>query len=133
MKSFFIRRERDLVSAVKKDAWTVWFGHGLTETEHKWLVCEHEACMQAAVGFKERNPGGKELNKREPYLKMCLPGDAGEGMGLQGRRGTGTSGCQISTPRAGQGGFGWLVAGLSGLIPCTRVPMPLTTPCSADP
>lgn len=65
--------------------------------------------MHAAVGFKERNPGGKEeLNEREPYLKMCLPGDAGKGAGLHGARGTETSGCQISTPKAGKGGFGWL-------------------------
>lgn len=65
--------------------------------------------MHAAVGVKERNPGGKEeLNKSEPYLKMCLPGDAGKGTGLHGMRGTETSGCQISTLRAGRGGFGWL-------------------------
>lgn len=29
--------------------------------------------------------------------------------GLHGMRGTETSGCQISTPRAGKEGFGWLV------------------------
>lgn len=72
-------------------------------------MCEHEACTHAAVGFKERNPGGKEeLNKRDPYLKMCLPGDAGKGMGLHGMRGTEMSGCQISTPRAGKRRLGWL-------------------------
>lgn len=36
--------------------------------------------MHAAVGFKERDPERREkreeLNKRDPYLKMCLPGDA---------------------------------------------------------
>lgn len=44
-------------------------------------MCEHEACAHAAVGFKERDPGGRELNERDPYLKMCLPGDAGKGTG----------------------------------------------------
>lgn len=58
--------------------------------------------MHAAEGFKERDPGGRELNKRDPSLKMCLPGDAGKGAGLPGKRGPETTGGQISTLRAGR-------------------------------
>lgn len=65
-------------------------------------MCEHEAGTHAAAGFKERGPGGRgELNKREPYLKMCLPGGAGEAVGLVGV-GTETAECQTSTLRVGR-------------------------------
>ena len=85
---------------------------------------EHEACTHAAVGFKERGPGGREeLNKRDPYLKMCLPGGAGEGMGTETTR---VPDCHPD------GRQKKALAGLSGVIPNTRVPMPLTTVCSAD-
>lgn len=33
MKSFFIRREVSSKCSKEKDAWTVWFGHELTQTE----------------------------------------------------------------------------------------------------
>lgn len=66
-------------------------------------VCMREARAHAAAGFKERRPGGGELNKRNPYLKMCLPGDAGKGAAFM-EEGNTTSGCQIPTPRAGRDG-----------------------------
>lgn len=36
-------------------------------------------------GPSKKDPGGRELNKRDPYLKMCLPGDAGARMAFMGR------------------------------------------------
>lgn len=43
-----------------------------------WVTCEHETCRMQQWTSK-KDPGGKELNKRDPYLKMCLPGDLGKG------------------------------------------------------
>lgn len=43
---FHKERERDLVSAVKKDAWIVWFGHGLKQNRSDWRVSMRPACMQ---------------------------------------------------------------------------------------
>lgn len=36
-------------------------------------------------GPSKKGPGGRERNKRDPYLKMCLPGDAGKGMAFMGQ------------------------------------------------
>lgn len=100
MKSFFIRRERAKCSkkrCMDRVAWT-WT---LLE-QNRSDRCEHEAGTHAAAGFKERDPGGREEpNKRDPYLKMCFPGGAGEGVGLEGV-GTETADCQISTRRVGK-------------------------------
>lgn len=53
MKSFFVKR--DLISAVKKDAWIVWFGHGLTQkrTEVTGVWSMRPACMQQKASKKE--------------------------------------------------------------------------------
>lgn len=65
--------------------------------------------MQQQEASKGEIPVGEELNKRDPYLKMCLPGDAGKGVGLHRRRGPETRGRQRPTLRAAEEGFGWLV------------------------
>lgn len=65
----------------------------LKQNRSDWCVNMRPARMQQWASKKE--PGGREeLNKREPDLKMCLPGNAG--------RGTETIGSQIPAPTAGK-------------------------------
>ena len=56
----------------------------LKQNRSDLCVCMREARAHAAAGFKERGPGGREPNKRDPYLKMCPPGGAGKGTAFVG-------------------------------------------------
>lgn len=63
---------------------------------------EHEACTHAAVCFKERSWWETRTEQKRPVLENVPPWRRGKGMGLHGSRGAETTGCWISTPRAGK-------------------------------
>lgn len=79
----------------------------------------------------KKDPGGREEpNKRDLYLKMCLPGDAVQAWPSWDE---GSRNVRMPDPRPECGQAQKAQAGLLGGIPHTRVPVPLTTTCSADP
>lgn len=129
MKSFFIRRERDLVSAVKKDAWTVWFGHGLTETEHSgWCVSMRPACTQQWAQRK-KSWWERRTERKRAVLENVPPWRCRQGSGPSWGEGNRNLRMPDFHPEGRERRL-WLAC--PGLISHTRVPMPLTTTCSAD-
>lgn len=81
----------------------------LKQNRSNSCVCSHEARAHAAVGSKERS-WWQRTEQKKFVLENVPPWGCGQGTGLPGRRGTETSGCQIST--LGVGREGGALAGL---------------------
>lgn len=104
------------MSAVKKDAWIVGFGHGhIKQNRSGWCVSMRPARMQQ--GPSKKDPGGRRTEQKRPELENVPPWRCGCTHGLHGTRNRNLR-MPDSHPERGQAKKVW--AGLLGVTSHTR-------------